>query len=142
MDIENYVKELESYRYEYEYLKEKTKELEKLKLEIEKSFNRLTELQNKNIDIKNLNSKIKKIIEKQSLEETQILNILSKKQKIENQINCLDQPYKTIFFLRYIRANTFDEIALKMNYSTKRIYQLHKIGIDEYIKLMQNSSLN
>ena len=42
----------------------------------------------------------------------------------------LEQPYRNILFYRYIKFMTFDEIALKMNYSTPRIYQLHDHAIE------------
>ena len=44
------------------------------------------------------------------------------------------QPYRVIFYLKYISLLTFDQIADKLNYSTKRIYQLHNEGLDIIIK--------
>lgn len=126
------IKELEDYKYEYQYFIEKSKEIEKLKQEIQKSFTRLRELKQTDFDVNDLNAQIKIILDKQSKEENALLSILAQKQKIEKNIENLPQPYKNIFFLKYISLKTFDEIALKMNYSTKRIYQLHKKGIEIY----------
>lgn len=126
------IKELEDYKYEYQYFIEKSKEIEKLKQEIQKSFARLKELKQTDFDVNDLNAQIKIILDKQSKEENALLSILAQKQKIEKNIENLPQPYKNIFFLKYISLKTFDEIALKMNYSTKRIYQLHKKGIEIY----------
>ena len=126
------IKELEDYKYEYQYFIEKSKEIEKLKQEIQKSFARLRELKQTDFDVNDLNAQIKIILDKQSKEENALLSILAQKQKIEKNIENLPQPYKNIFFLKYISLKTFDEIALKMNYSTKRIYQLHKKGIEIY----------
>lgn len=136
-NLELMIKELESYKYDVQYFLEKSKDIDKLKKEIEKSYTRLTEMQDKKIDTSELNKQLEKIIDKQTLEEESLLNILTKKQKIEKQIDSLPQPYKNVFFLRYISGNSFDEIALKMNYSTKRIYQLHKEGIKIYISLFE-----
>ena len=126
------IKELEDYKYEYQYFIEKSKEIEKLKQEIQTSFARLRELKQTDFDVNDLNAQIKIILDKQSKEENALLSILAQKQKIEKNIENLPQPYKNIFFLKYISLKTFDEIALKMNYSTKRIYQLHKKGIEIY----------
>lgn len=134
------IKELESYKYDVQYFMEKSKDIEKLKKEIEKSYTRLVEMQDKKIDTTELNKQLEKIIDKQTLEEEALLNILTKKQKIEKQIDSLPQPYKNVFFLRYISGNSFDEIALKMSYSTKRIYQLHKEGIKIYISLFESNT--
>lgn len=129
------IKELESFKYDMQFFKEKSKDIEKLKNEIEKSYARLVEMQNKNINTNELNNQIQKIIEKQTQEENLLLNFIIKKQKIEKNLEEMPQPYKNIFFLRYISDNTFDQIALKMNYSTKRIYQLHKEGLKIYLEL-------
>lgn len=127
------INELESYKYDVQYFVEKSKDIEKLKSEIEKSYSRLVEMRDRKNDITDLQRRLDRIIEKQTMEEEALLNILTKKQKIEKQIDTLPQPYKNIFFLKYITGHSFDEIALKMNYSTKRIYQLHKEGIKLYV---------
>ncbi len=135
------ITELESYKYEYQYFQEKSKEIEKLKKEIQKSYDRLSQMKENKIDTFELNKQIERIIEKQTREEDALLIIISKKQEIENKINRLPQPYKNILFLKYINLNTFDEIALKMNYSTKRIYQLHKIALQIYCDNSGNERL-
>lgn len=141
MNYNKYLKELENYKYDYQYFLEKSKDIEKFKIEIEKSLQRLNELKNNKIETSNLNKQIQIILEKQSNEENALLKILSKKQQIEKLIDSLGQPYKNIFFLKYISGKTFDEIAYKMNYSTKRIYQLHKEGIDIYISKIESSNV-
>ena len=135
MEQSELIKDLESYKYDFQYYQEKSREIEKLKKEIQKSYERLQDMKKKKIDATELNSQLQQIIDKQSKEENFLLSILSKKQDIENRISLLDQPYKNIFFMKYINLNTFDEIALKMNYSTKRIYQLHKKGLAIYCEL-------
>ena len=135
MEKEDAIKELESYKYDFQYYQEKSNEIEKLKNEIKKSYERLNEMMQNKIENSELECQLQKIIDKQSKEEDFLLSILNKKQEIEKRISLLDQPYKNIFFMKYINLNTFDEIALKMNYSTKRIYQLHKIGLSIYCNL-------
>lgn len=129
------IKELENYKYDFQYYQEKSKEIEKLKNAINKSYDRLNDMKLNKIDTTDLNKQIQQIIDKQTSEENFLLTILEKKQQIEERISSLDQPYKNIFFMKYINLNTFDEIALKMNYSTKRIYQLHKKGLAIYCEL-------
>ena len=131
----NFKKDLENYKYDFQYYQEKSREIDRLKKEIQKSYERLMEMMNNKIDITDLNCKLQQIIDKQSEEENFLLSILNKKQTIEKRIDSLEQPYKNILFMKYINLNTFDEIALKMNYSTKRIYQLHKKGLSIYCEL-------
>ena len=135
------IKELEDYKYEFQYFQEKSKEIERLKKEIQKSYNRLNELKESKIDTSELNKQIQIIADKQSKEENALLTILSKKQEIEKRLENLPQPYKNILFLKYISLNTIDEIALKMNYSSKRIYQLHKKGISIYCAMYNSETI-
>jgi len=135
------IQELENYKYEFQYFQEKSKEIERLKKEIQKSYNRLNELKENKIDTTELNNQIQIIADKQSKEENALLSILSKKQEIEKRLERLPQPYKNIFFLKYISLNTIDEIALKMNYSSKRIYQLHKKGVGIYCAMYEFESI-
>lgn len=127
------VVDLESYKFDYQYFLEKSDDLKALKKKIENLFVQLNDMRIKKQDTKEINEKLQIIIKQQDVEQKKLLKLLSKKQKIEKRIEKLTQPYRNVFFLRYIRGNSFDEIAAKMNYSTKRIYQLHKEGLDIYI---------
>ena len=66
--------------------------------------------------------------------ETRIDDILKKmhieQNSIEEFINIIDQPYKSVIYSRYIALNTFDEIAHEMSFSVQRIYQFHKKGLE------------
>ena len=99
------------------------------------------EMKANKIDTSDLNIQIQKILDKQTSEEEFLLAIITKKQEIENRISRLEQPYRNIFFLKYINMNTYDEIAFKMNYSSKRIYQLHKKGLEIYCSLYNSESV-
>ena len=63
--------------------------------------------------------------------------IFKKKNYIEHIIQRLSQPYKTIMFMKYISFMSFDQIADKMHYSTKRIYQLHSEGLAQMTSLSE-----
>lgn len=116
------VVDLESYKFDYQYFLEKSDDLKALKKKIENLFVQLNDMRIKKQDTKEINEKLQIIIKQQDVEQKKLLKLLSKKQKIEKRIEKLPQPYRNVFFLRYIRGNSFDEIAAKMNYSTKRIY--------------------
>lgn len=141
MHKESIKTELKGYWYDYQYYLEKSKDIERLKAEIEKSYSRIESMRNKDKNIADLEEKILWILKKQAEEETVLLGLLTKKQAIESSINAIPQPYKTIIFLRYVRFLTFDEIAAKLNYSTKRIYQLHDEAIGKLSMLEEMASL-
>lgn len=104
---------LESYWYDNQYLKEKFKEVE--------SFNKLT--------MNHSDSEF--IIDTKENEKSEIKKILEKKKFIESLIQQLQQPYRTILYMKYISFFTFDQIADKIHYSTKRIYQLHSDALNQ-----------
>ena len=70
-------------------------------------------------------------------EKEVVHKIFKKKNYIEHIIQRLSQPYKTIMFMKYISFMSFDQIADKMHYSTKRIYQLHSEGLAQMTSLSE-----
>ena len=50
----------------------------------------------------------------------------------------MPQPSKTILFARYVLNMSFGEIAKDLFYSPKRIYQLHKVAIEEFTETYKN----
>ena len=116
---------LEEYQYDDKYLKEKVKEIERIK----KQCNALADDEQKET--------LKEFIKK---EDQRLRFIMSKKDRVEDIINCLDQPLKTLMYLKYIRFFTFDQVADAMSYSTKRIYQLHYEAVDKLLDTMNGSN--
>ena len=114
---------LEAYWYDNKYLEEKTKEIEKMSKIIE------------NENFSNL------AFDTKHYEETELTKILEKKKNIENLFHTLTQPYKTLMYMKYISFLTFDQIADRMNYSTKRIYQLHSEGINKLLHHINENEL-
>ena len=109
---------LESYWYDDQYLKEKAKE-------IEETNNLLKVYGNLHCIQKNLN-----------YDEEQMAKIIEKKKYIENILENLNQPHKTIMYMKYITFLSFDTIAERMKYSIKRIYQLHSEAINLLIVMI------
>lgn len=132
MTKDKIIKELESFMFDFQYYTEKSTEIETIKGQTKMSLFRLKELKDNNLPTELLDASITKIMQRQANEENMLLTILNKKQKIEQCIQQVEQPQQTILYLKYVRFYTFDQIAGKMNYSTKRIYQLHSSAIEKY----------
>ena len=128
------IKELENFYYDNQYLKEMKEIIKQEDFGLAKIYSSLQDMKTLHVEIGDLDIKLKNFLEKLIDEEESLLNALEKKQKIHNQINSIDPPFKNVLYYRYICDNTFSEIADKMNYSTKRIYQLHKQAITIYCK--------
>ncbi len=123
MKKENLKKILDDYQHDKIYINEKFKSLKDKKLIIEELFR---ELKSNKIN----DDDVKAFFENLKIETQQILNISNKNKEIEKLINNLNQPYRNVFYLKYIEYLSFDEISHKMNYSTPRIYQLYNIGLN------------
>lgn len=115
---------LEDYWYDNQYLKEKAKEVESMNLLIRSG---------KSSDF---------ILRTKQYEESEMSKIIEKKKHIEGLFQKLNQPYRTIMYMKYISFLTFDQIADRMNYSTKRIYQLHGEAISILLKIINEQNLN
>ena len=113
---------LESYVYDVQYLREKSQEIEFI-----------NKLKNEG-DAEVINQALEQ-------EKTKIAKIMNKKKNIENLFDSLNQPYHTVMYLRYIRSFNFDQIAHKMDYSTKRIYQLHSEAINKILSKINNNEI-
>ncbi len=121
MDKKKLKKLLDSYKFDSKYIAEKVTELEHINAQNKRINNFMEENQGfKTIDTQ--------------LDDKVMEQLLTKKQCIEFYINSLDQPYKTVMYLKYLCFYTFDQIANDMSYSTKRIYQLHSEAMDKLLK--------
>jgi len=113
---------LEEYKYDKKYLEEKAKEVESINSLIKtgktSNFILCTKKQN----------------------EIEISKILKKKNFIEMLFQKLLQPYQILMYLKYVSLLTFDEIADRMNYSTKRIYQLHTNALNKLLNIINMES--
>lgn len=100
-----------------------------LKTELEKLFSEMFNLQDKNLIYTSRYKQLNVLIEKNEklIEESEM-----KVGEIKEKISELKQPYKNILLLRYINGKTYEDIAEKSNYSTPRIFQLHREAISLY----------
>lgn len=110
----------EEYWFDNQYLKEKLKEVE--------TVNKLL-LTERDSEL---------LINTKKYEEAEMSKIIEKKKYIESLIQELSQPFRTIMYMKYITFLTFDQIADRMNYSTKRIYQLHTEALNKLLNVINN----
>ena len=123
------IKELENYKYDYEYFVERFKNAKEFKTIIN-ILNNKTQI----VADSKKSLELEEIEKEQIDEENALLNMIKQKHAVEERIDKLQQPYKSVLLYRYVSLYSFGEIAQKMNYSTKRIYQLHQKGVELYIE--------
>ena len=105
--------------------------MDELKEMLKNYINRQKEIKSlTNIEIDDAD--IRELLAEQKREEQQLIKDMKMKNKLVAMINNLKQPSKAILFGKYILNMSFDEVARDLYYSSKRIYQLHKIAIEEF----------
>lgn len=118
MDAVNAKKTLESYLDNKKYYEELIIDIKEMKEKQSKLINRygnLEEINSRIIKFSNLKNEALKVLE-----------------NVENTINSLNQPSKNILYQRYIKGMEHYKIAMRLNYSTIRIYQLLNKAIKEF----------
>lgn len=139
MNKKELIKELENYKYDYEYFIERYKNAKELN-DIINELNTTSEKIN-DTDTTLISLNLKDIADEQVREETALLGMIKRKHEIEERIDDIQQPYRSVLLYRYVSLYSFGEIAKKMNYSTKRIYQLHQKGIDLYVEKYSSNNI-
>lgn len=135
------LKELKSYWFDTKYYNEIMADSEVVVKDIQNLETSLRDKEIKGYDTTITKLKIKNLNEKKVSLESLLKSIKNETKKVEIMIDNIPQPYKNVLFFKYIKNLSFDEIAYKMNYSSKRIYQLHKIGVDLYIENLKTTWL-
>lgn len=118
MDVANARKALESYLNNKKYYEE-------LIIDVKQMKEKQSKLINLYGNLEEINSRISKF----SNLKDETLKAL---ENVENTINSLNQPSKNILYQRYIKGMEHYKIAMRLNYSTIRIYQLLNKAIKEF----------
>ena len=127
-------KELSEYRDNIRYIEEKENDMLELKAKIESVTKRLSAMpkgkgKNERYHLENYLDKL------ESLEDEyckRLNTLLAKKFIIEDKIERLETPYKTVLFLRYIRGIKPRDMGI--GYSERHIIRLINEGIEMYSK--------
>jgi DNA-directed RNA polymerase specialized sigma subunit len=134
MDITQVKYELSSYVYDNQYYNDKRGEVIKINEQLTELSSKLQKLMPVSLDSAEIEASIRELIGKHLEEKKFLLAALEKKHILERKLNGMKQPYRTVLYFRYIRNMGFKEIAKKMNYSDKRIYQLHREALELYME--------
>ena len=75
---------------------------------------------------------VAKIIELEKMIDADIDTLVDNKRQAREMIETLDSIIeKTVLYKRYFENNSFDDIAVVMNYSVRRVYQIHADAISK-----------
>lgn len=138
MTIEEAKQELREYRDNIKYIEEKQNDAEELKTRIHNITARITGMPNgrgDNLDKSPLEETLDRIKEIEIDCDKKLQELLIKKFMVENKIEQLEQPFKSILYLRYIRGNKLETISNVLGYSYDHICKLHGKALKIYANL-------
>lgn len=131
-------KELREYRDNIKYIEEKQNDAEELRTRIEKITSNITGMPNAkgdNPDKAPFEESLDRIQEIEKDCNKKLQELLLKKYLVENKIEQLDQPYKSILYLKYIRGINLFKVSEELCYSYVHIKRMHQEAIEKYSKL-------
>lgn len=136
--IESAKQELREYRDNIKYIEEKQNDAEELRTRIEKITSNITGMPNakgSNLDKTPFEESLDRIQEIQKDCNKKLQELLIKKYLVENKIEQLEQPYKSILYLKYIRGINLFKVSEELNYSYRQIKRLHQEAVEKYANL-------
>lgn len=136
--VEEAKKELREYQQNIKYIEEKQNDALELRTRLESTTKRLSGMpsgKGENLDRSMLEDSIDKMDKIIAECDKKLQELLLKKFVVESKIDSLQQPFKSILFIRYIRNNDFSEVAKKVGYSETHIYKLHGIALQKYAEI-------
>lgn len=70
--------------------------------------------------------------------ESDLAGLMETKQKLRELLTELDNPqYQTVLSLRYFCGYTWEDIALKMHYSTRHVQRIHNKALEQLEQLLE-----
>ena len=105
-------------------------------------LDRLSKLQEKS-NLYETNTESGKIVRKDiKVLINELISLSNEIKFIESIIKNLNQPSSFILMYKYEKNLSIGEIANELGYSTKRIYQLHILALNEFNKIYDNKVEN
>lgn len=136
--IEQAKQELREYRDNIKYIEEKQNDAEELKARIEKITSNISGMPNgkgDNLEQAPFEESLDRIKEIEQECNKKLQELLLRKYIVENKIEKLEQPYKSILYLKYIRGINLYKVSEELNYSHIHIKRLHQEALEQYIIL-------
>lgn len=138
ISFEEAKKELREYRDNIKYIDERQLDAEELKsriLNISAKLSDMPSAKGSNPERAPLEETLDKLKEIEKDCNNKLQELLIKKFVVENKIEQLEQPYKSILFLKYIRGMKLPVIANELNYSIQHIKRMGKNALEKYANL-------
>ena len=136
--IEEAKKELKDYLYNLKYIQARQEDTIEIRTRLESTTKRLGFTLNgkgPNLDNDALTNGIDRINEIEKDCDTKLQELLLTKYIVENKIEQLQQPYKSILYIRYIRGRRMHELSEELGLEYKYTCRLHGDALRAYASI-------
>lgn len=137
MTVQEAKQELKDYRDSIAYVREKQEDLEELRAFLEKTTTRLskTKTSSNSMSGDKMSDGISRMEAIQKEYDKKLQELLLKKFVVDDKIEKLEEPYKSILFYRYSRRMPWQQVARKIDYSIQDTYRKHGKALQLYANL-------
>lgn len=137
MTVQEAKQELKEYRDNIGYTQGKQEDLEEMRTHLEKMTTRLsrTKTSNSSMSTDKMSDGISRMqaIEQEYTKKLQ--ELVLKKLIVDEKIDKLEEPYRSLLFFRYSRRMSWAEVAKEIDYGIDNTYKLHGKALYLYSQL-------
>lgn len=130
-------KELNEYRENIKYVQEKQEDVEEIRNTLVNTTTKLspTKTSNGSMSTDKFSDGLDRIEEIEKDKNKKLAELLTKKFVIDEKIDKLQYPHRDILFMRYARRKSWRDIATELDYTDRRVHQIHSEALLKYSEL-------
>ncbi len=127
MTVQEAKQELKEYRDNIKYVQGKQDDLEEMRTYLEKTTTRLskTKASNSNMNSDKMLEGISRMDAIEKEYDKKLQELLLKKFIVDDKIDKLEEPYRSLLFFRYTRRMSWQEVAKEIDYGIDNTYKIH-----------------
>ena len=130
--------ELLQYKYAREKVQETLEEYQKYKDRAEKMTSIISNMPRGTSSSDKVADNAVKMADLSAEYEKRWLEAENKKLEIEKNIDLVEEPYRTILYMKYVQGKKLEEIAYKMNANYTYICEQHGVALKKYEENKEN----
>ena len=130
--------ELLQYKYAREKVQETLEEYQKYKDRAEKMTSIISNMPRGTSSSDKVADNAVKMADLSAEYEKRWLEAENKKLEIEKNIDLVEEPYRTILYMKYVQGKKLEEIAYKMNANYTYICEQHGVALKKYKENKEN----
>lgn len=134
--------ELLQYKYARKKVDEALEEYEKYKTRAEKMTTIISDMPRCTSNTNKVEDNAVEMADISRVYEERWLEAEKEKLEVEQKIEKVEEPYRTILHKRYVKELNFEKIADEMGYTYNSITHMHGDALKLYKKIQDNTTLN